>query len=453
MKNNPSMFQKFLWNISGVEVWLLKECPTSFKYYSRQGLLFLMTFFFAAFCGAFAGYDFGSSLITIISFGFIWGLLVYSIDQMMIQTIDKIQVSKQSSKIKFWKYFFPRLLLGCLLALFMSSPLDHFIFHDQIENQMQKNADNTWISYQNELKSSIDLVGTRERQKEALAKEQELESRKKLTPDSYVYTEAKQSLEIANKELTNLKSVKDKALLNRKHAWEMVPSKLDTLTNKKVKIRQSAEYSAYLKRYRAHESSKSNYSLKEKEVESYENTINDEKIKYEKELNLKIKQNDTIVSSLSSKIAKDHIAIENKTEEKQKFLSKMNGFDTKFMTLLTHPNFGVQFLRWFIFLVFLLIEIIPTWMKLMGSPTEYDDKLNSIKNKRIKDFTQSHTNDEALANIRQLNEIDITKEKEVQRKKMELKLHKKTLKSLILKYENITDGILQEWEDKLKTDN
>jgi TM2 domain-containing membrane protein YozV len=81
-----------------------------------------MTFFFAAFCGAFAGNEFGSNIFITIFFGLIWGLLVYSIDQMMVQTIDKVYVDTISSSKKFWKYFFPRILLGCLLALFMSSP-------------------------------------------------------------------------------------------------------------------------------------------------------------------------------------------------------------------------------------------------------------------------------------------------------------------------------------------
>jgi hypothetical protein len=64
-----------------------------------------MTFFFAAFCGAFAGHDFGSSGLITILFGLIWGLLVYSIDQMMMQTIDKVYIDTISAKSKFWRYF------------------------------------------------------------------------------------------------------------------------------------------------------------------------------------------------------------------------------------------------------------------------------------------------------------------------------------------------------------
>jgi len=106
-------FKEFMWSLPGNEVWIVRNSPTDHNYYFGQGLLFTMTFFFAAFCGFFAGMDFSDKWYVAIIFGLIWGLLVYSIDRMMVQTIDKVHIDKTYSggkggMKKFTLYFLPR---------------------------------------------------------------------------------------------------------------------------------------------------------------------------------------------------------------------------------------------------------------------------------------------------------------------------------------------------------
>jgi hypothetical protein len=145
--------------------------------------------------------------------------------------------------------------------------------------------------------------------------------------------------------------------------------------------------------------------------------------------------------------------IDEKTESQKSFVENLRGFDTKFMTLLTHPNFGVQFLRWFIFLVFLLIEILPTWMKLMGKPREYDKKLDLIREKRVTEFEKVVQQDEQIAENKKKSEIQLAEDKEKQRCIKELENHQKMLDKLSIKYENITTQILDDWEEKVKQGN
>lgn len=54
----------------------------------------------------------------------------------------------------------------------------------------------------------------------------------------------------------------------------------------------------------------------------------------------------------------------------------MRGFDTKFTTLFLMPNWGVQVLKWAIFLALLVIEILPTYLKLKTPVGQYDMKMH-----------------------------------------------------------------------------
>jgi hypothetical protein len=453
MNNKGSKIQKLMWAISGNESWIIENCPTNYKYYSRQGLLFIMTFFFAAFCGAFAGNEFGGSWVTTIIFGLIWGLLVYSIDQVMVQTIDKVYVDTITTAAKFGKYFFPRIFLGCLLALFMSSPLDHYLFREQITDQMQKNADEAWMAYQKELEATMDIEGTQDRLKGNQSNRDSLIIAKGKNPNTITFQEAKQNYDREKPILSQLSKSRDDKRLEMNLAWSKIPERYDTLTHKTVKIRNTSEYGVYLRKNNEYTTAKTAYESKVKEIERYETTMIEERRKYEEELTAKIQRQDTIIDKLDMKIEEDNATVEQKTKDKRDFLNSLQGFDTKFMTLLTHPNFGVQFLRWFIFLVFLLIEILPTWMKLMGKPREYDKKLDLIRKKRITEFESVVEQDEKIAEIKKDSEIQLADDKEKQRRIKELDNHQQMLDKISIKYDNITSSILDDWETKINSKN
>lgn len=448
------IFRQLLWAISGNEVWVIEDCPTAHKYYSRQGLLFVMTFFFAAFCGGFAGYEFGGNLLITVFFGLIWGLLIYSIDQMMVQTIDKVYVDTITTKDKFWKYFFPRIFLGCLLALFMSSPLDHFLFREQIEDQMQRNGDKTWMQYQMDLKNAMDIEGTQTRQKIYQSSRDSLSIAKGKNPTTIAFQDAKQNYDSENPKLPQLEITKNNKNTEQNQAWNSIPViGYDSIKSQQIRDRNSYQYRDYVSKKAAYNNAVAAYNSKKTVVDGYATIMKAEREKYEKELYEKIQRQDTIIDKLTTKIEVDNATVEKKTEVKQEFLDKLKGFDTKFMTLLTHPNFGVQFLRWFIFLIFLLIEILPTWMKLMGKPTEYDVKLDKIKKKRITEFEITVQQEEQIAVIKKNNEIQIATEKEKQRAIVELNLHNTTLIDIADRYQKITKSILQDWEDKVEQEH
>jgi hypothetical protein len=402
-----------------------------------------MTFFFAAFCGAFAGYDFGGNWWITILFGLIWGLLVYSIDQMMVQTIDKVYVDNLSVIKKFAVYFFPRLFLGILLALFMSSPLDHFLFEGQIKKQMQINADATWMRYQKELKGAMDIEGTQNELNNLQSNRDSLIIARSKYPNTVTFREAKDNYDREYPKLRPLEVDKNNKNYEKNGAWSKIPE--DTLGRK---IRNSKEYNTYLSKETEYKKAVTVYNNKNNEVKEYEAIRKQEIDKYQKDIENKIAKQDTLIDKSIKKLDSDKETIDVKTEEKKEFLEELTGFDTKFMTLLMHPDFGVQFLRWFIFLVFLMIEILPTWMKLMGKPKDYDIKLDEIKNEHVKEIQYEHKN----AEIQRQFEMELVIEQEKQRKSIELDNHKKILEQIAEKQYDMAQMILNEWVEKNKND-
>lgn len=452
-KRKYSNLQKAFWVVSGNEIWIIKESTTTYNYYTSQGLILFMTFLFAAFCGAFAGVEFGSSWVITIIFALVWGLLVYSIDRMMVQSIDKVVVDNYSFRKKFWSIFFPRIFLGILLALFMSSPLDHFLFKEQIEDQMRKNADASWIGYQEELQNAMNIKGTKERQEQYTTSRDSLYTLKGEYPNTIAFKEAKRKYDTELPKLNLLENDITAKRNARNQAWNMIPTEFDSISQKNLPIKSSSQYQFYLEKNREYNNAHTAYNIKQNEIRDLNNIMFDEIRKNEVEITNKIQQQDTLITLVSNKLENDNLLVENKTREKQEFLDKMQGFDTKFMTLLTHPNFGVQFLRWFIFLVFFMIEILPTWMKLMGKPTEYDLKLNLYRLKQIKAMEQEIIQEDGIFEIKKQSELELTIEKEKQRREIELENHKQILNNIADKQNKISISILDEWEEKVKNNS
>jgi hypothetical protein len=76
----------------------------------------------------------------------------------------------------------------------------------------------------------------------------------------------------------------------------------------------------------------------------------------------------------------------------------MTGFDTKFTTLFLMPNWGVQVLKWAIFLALLVIEILPTYLKLKTPVGQYDMKMHEREVMTKNDIKARVNSEDQIAN-------------------------------------------------------
>jgi hypothetical protein len=372
---------------------------------------------------------------------------------MMVQTIDKVYVDTISLEKKFWTYFFPRIFLGCLLALFMSSPLDHYLFREQIEDQMRENAKNNWITYQEDVIKGSKIEDVKNTKKEQDSLKVIAENALKNNPTTVAFLNAERDKSAEENRLNNTLKPEKRKLENQKEiARKAIPLKYDSIHSRYVWDRDNPNFTVRHNAWNAIDINSISKTIKESEekISGFNKIIEAEREKHETEWSVKHTEADSLFKHFNKIQTEKQNEIDKKTEDQKKFAENLSGFDTKFMTLLTHPNFGVQFLRWFIFLVFFMIEILPTWMKLMGKPKEYDIILDQLKNKRIEEFENIVEQEKKIAEIKKQAEIALVIDQEKQRSTIELENHEKIMKNIAEEQYNIAQIILNEWKEKIK---
>jgi hypothetical protein len=113
----------------------------------------------------------------------------------------------------------------------------------------------------------------------------------------------------------------------------------------------------------------------------------------------------------------------------------MTGFDTKFTTLFLMPNWGVQVLKWAIFLALLVIEILPTYLKLKTPVGQYDMKMHEREVMTKNDIKARVNSEEQIAN-----------QTEAHRVTAEVELNKTVIDRVADIELRLAEEMLEDWE-------
>lgn len=139
MKNKHS-FQHLLWTIAGAEIPILEKCRTDHKKFGAMGATIAMTSFIAFLSGTSAAWFFTQSgteesgkIGWAIAFGLVWATLIFCIDRSLVITMKKNP--EQKSKTWWLVPFISRALLALIIAFMVSIPLELVVFNDFIEEQ------------------------------------------------------------------------------------------------------------------------------------------------------------------------------------------------------------------------------------------------------------------------------------------------------------------------------
>lgn len=407
-----SSIQYFLWLISGSEISTLKNCPNDYNRHANIGLMIFITSLFAGLTGFIAGHTFApDNNLAVGLFAFVWAFLIFSLDRSMVNSIKKDPTIPEKSM---WGYFWPRLLLAVILAFFMSIPLDHIVFKERIQYQMDINNN-----------------------KDIDQRTKNLASRYNVKSDSISSEKANDRADNINEELNGECTLPD--YISKVREYNICKSQLTAIPPKiKVYYKYRKDKPMPIPNY--YYKSNPQYLIKSKECRSYKQEADSIDRNWRM-----IKQNEATTSRLNANrltARKDsnNIVITNKTDSLETRLEKMkDGFDTQFVTLFLMPNGGVQFLKWLIFLALLVIEILPTFLKLRTPIGQYDWEMH--KQEKITEL-------ETVARINVLsNEL---KNIEDYRSDKEIVLNKKIIDKVVDIEEALANEMLVEWEAKAR---
>ncbi len=161
-----SRVMKFLWNCAGADIYLLERATYSdqIKYMCLGGIVFA-TGFMAGLAGGYAFYTIFSpktanvldrtktiventnyldtdipTVILSIIFGLIWGLIIFNIDRFIVTSTGKGDGTEAITWDEF-KGAIPRILMGAIIALTISKPVEIRMFKTEIDLAVQKQQD------------------------------------------------------------------------------------------------------------------------------------------------------------------------------------------------------------------------------------------------------------------------------------------------------------------------
>lgn len=162
----------FFWFCSGAHIETLKKYPTEHNKYVGIGATIFFTALFASLSGGYAMYFVfsGSSAAVLFAmlFGIIWGLAIFNMDRYIVASIKKTGGSNQQIY-----QALPRILLAIMIGIVISRPLELKIFDKEIRQKLK-------TSYLNGQRSKIDTLNRAFSDKYSieLAKFEELKSEK-----------------------------------------------------------------------------------------------------------------------------------------------------------------------------------------------------------------------------------------------------------------------------------
>ena len=410
------ILNEFLWICAGANRRILRQCPTDYAKYAGTGGTILFTAIMAAISGGYAiSFVFQDAPIYVpIGFGLVWGLMIFNLDRFMVNTM--YSDGKHSISLKEFLCGLPRIVLAIFLGIVISTPLEIRVFQDRIKSQLA--IDQGKVG--DDVRKAHDLL---------------YQQRK----------EIEDQIATRNNQLTDLRSGKLDGISGRvadkekelKEAENRLYNETngDGVTKKKGYGPAAKQLQNQVDRLRE--------ELASLRLEERQNNANNQT--YIKQRTVSVQKEIDEYNRRLVEINKKITEIEEQGLEGQKALS---GFCAQINALneIASPrdNVSLFLARFFITLLFITIEVIPTLFKMMVDFGPYDDFLHTERH-RIRVLSEkkiSDLNDDVNTAI----QISVAKNKE--RLEAELLSNKELMEKIAKAQAEILDEAIEEWKQE-----
>src|SRR5215475_4523877 len=139
-----SRLKQFFWFCSGADMAILRtwDCSTEHNTYAGIGATIVLTAVLASLSGGYALWTVFQSSPSAITFGLLWGILIFNLDRYIVMSLHKSRggfgaLCRQVATAS------PRLLLALLIASVITVPLELKIFEREILDQLERNHQRT----------------------------------------------------------------------------------------------------------------------------------------------------------------------------------------------------------------------------------------------------------------------------------------------------------------------
>lgn len=385
----PSWIQQLMFIFSGVNIRILRECPTDWNKYAGIGATILFTGMLASLSGGYALYTIfrGGAHATqyAIGFGVLWGLVILNLDRFVVSSIKKEGNFKREII-----QALPRFALAIVISVVIAKPLEVKIFESRITQQIQENKLNKLAEERILIDSINNIAGLTGQIGSIESEVAKLEQVKQSDPTTDAFAQLIADKNAADNELAKTRS-KNNSLISkeRKEIAEIKNNssyyrpKFDENNNliENVLTKQGQDLVAVRRRNINKYNGEIN-AIKRK-ITNLENNIAKAREEHRKETQQKIQDREqTLTETQRAKDVADSTAraqAEQGREIKEKAFT--NNFITQLEAMedLTKENRTLRNTSWMITLLFIVIEIAPILAKLLSHRGPYDDRLESYE--------------------------------------------------------------------------
>lgn len=123
--------KRFFWYCSGSNIQLLEKCPTDASKYVGIGASVFFTGLFAMLASGYAIFTFTNSYWSSILIGLLWGVMIFNLDRFIVSSMRKTDNKKNEIIMAL-----PRIILAILISVVISRPLELKIFEREIETEL-----------------------------------------------------------------------------------------------------------------------------------------------------------------------------------------------------------------------------------------------------------------------------------------------------------------------------
>lgn len=458
-----SRFQRFLWTVAGAELDILEKCRTDHKKFAAIGATILMTAFIAFCAGTSAAWYFtqsgdetSGSLGWAMLFGLIWALLIFCIDRSLVITLKKDPSAK---KQKFWVPLLSRSALACIIAFMVSIPLELVIFEDfiaekkfdfDIEAQQKLSDKAREANGENDLERKIQysdvIIARLDSSNNKLGgdissfkSKIEAEQNKLNKPTTNAFTTAKNQYD-------NYSSQINTAQRNLANATNAIDSA--RYTNEITRLRD-------LRRpyWRTMDSEKKEWNdkinKKIKELEEKRDIAQKQYDENKTKRNIETKRRDDNRDAQQESAGKREDMLGKYEQNRNKgnhFIQNYRILEYAVWKRDANGNLPTElFFLWMIRLLFFIIEILPTVVKIVTPIGSYD-RMVQAEEKQVMTYLES---DEYIERIRNMHDIELkSREEQLQRQhQIELELKSDILEKVKNAQIEVADATIAKWKE------
>ena len=429
-----SLIKEFFWKCSGANLDILRQCPTEHsKYFGIGGTIFF-TAAMAMLSGGYAFYTIFDNPWLAVGFGFFWGLLIFNLDRFIVNTM--YTDGKHTISLKEIGLGLPRIIIALFLGVVISTPLELKIFEDEINVEIDQLIEIKLDEYIQ--KDSIQL--------KQLIHDRNLVSSKR---DTILLSSSTQNmysgvLDNTNDMIQNIKNTK-KQNESQRTTWvnkrAQYQKQLKHTTDSLEIVRLKREISNCNSQISACDKSiKKNNGEMSSLTESKSDILSQVVAQKEADIN---KCNEEILK-LDAKILVVEENITNaKTIYKEKLDKEFRGFQAHMLAFekIKEKNKSTKLVAIFIMCLFIIIEIAPTFFKMMIASGPYDELLNEEMERKKA---------QAIMNVSRINDdantqIQIVVEKNKDKLAAEVAANKEILAKIASVQAELLETAIEEW--------